>query len=181
MWPWAHAAVGYLLYSLSHHRRDADPPSDAAALAVVFGTLAPDLVDKTLAWYLGVLPGGRTLTHSLVVLVPVSVALLAVLRRRGHGEVGLALVVGLLSHPLADGLHSALTGAWGDLTFLLWPLLELPPYEGPRSVVDRLVALELTPFVAFQALLTLAALAVWARQGYPGVGRLRSWGRAAVS
>lgn len=181
MWPWAHAAVGYLLYSLSLHHRDARPPSGGAAVAVGVGTLAPDLVDKPLAWYAGVLPTGRSLTHSLLVVVPVALVLAWVLARRGHAETGRALAVGLVSHPLADALHPLVSGEWVYLSFLGWPLLPSPEYDGPESVLARLRMLEMTPFFAFELLVTAAAIALWAGHGYPGLGTLRSWGRVAVS
>lgn len=180
MWPWAHAAVGYLLYSLWLRHRGDLPPTGAAAVAIGVGTLAPDLVDKPLAWYAGVLPAGRSLTHTLLVVVPVSVALVWLFRRRDRPEVGHALAVGLVSHPLADGAHVALEGEWAYLSYLAWPLLPTPDYDGPESLLARLRALEFTPFLGFELVLTGAALALWASHGYPGVGTLRSWGRAAV-
>lgn len=181
MWPWAHAAVGYLLYTLSLERRDSLPPSAAPALAAGMGAITPDLVDKPFAWYLDVLPTGRSLTHSLVVLVPVALGIVWLLGRRDHAETGYAFSIGLVSHPLADGLHALVAGEWADLSYLAWPILRSPEYSGPESIVARLRLLEVTPFFTFELLLTGLAVALWMRHGCPGIGMLRSWGRAAVT
>lgn len=66
MWPWGHAAVGYTLYSAFSRMYYRKPPSDAAALVVLFGTQLPDFNDKPLAWTFDVLPTGRSLGHSLL-------------------------------------------------------------------------------------------------------------------
>jgi hypothetical protein len=70
MWPWEHVVVGYLAYSAVSHAVAGRAPSGRAAIAVAFAALLPDLVDKPLAWGLGVLPSGRSFAHSLVVAVP---------------------------------------------------------------------------------------------------------------
>ena len=56
MYPLAHLAASLLLNEASRGDR-----ASAAA-----GAVAPDLVDKTLAWVLGVTPSGRFAAHSLV-------------------------------------------------------------------------------------------------------------------
>ena len=68
MWPWGHVALGYLFYSLYVHWRHDRPPSAPAAIAVGVGTLLPDVIDKPLAWWAAVLPNGRSLAHSAVVM-----------------------------------------------------------------------------------------------------------------
>ena len=60
MWPWGHLALGYLLHSPLARARFGRPPTDRATLLLVIGTQLPDLVDKPLAWWLGVLPAGRS-------------------------------------------------------------------------------------------------------------------------
>ena len=63
MWPWDHLAFGYVWYTLASRGWDGRPPSNAAAIALAVGTQFPDLVDKPLAWWLDVLPAGRSLGH----------------------------------------------------------------------------------------------------------------------
>ncbi|MFC6964015.1 hypothetical protein ACFQL7_23110 [Halocatena marina] len=52
MWPWSHAAVGYLCYSIGT-RLVGRRPTTGPTVAVLFGALLPDLVDKPLSWVFG--------------------------------------------------------------------------------------------------------------------------------
>lgn len=168
MWPVGHASVAYLLYAgISRQRFDTGPGSVAAILVGV-GSLLPDLVDKLLAWHLGVLPTGRSLFHSSLVLVPFVLAVAVLARRRGSGEYAVAFGVGALSHPLFD----AVPALWGPetATFLLWPFLPVTPYEGaPPTVVELLRSSLGDPYVLFEFLLLGLAVAVWRADGYPGL------------
>lgn len=167
MWPWGHAAVGYLCYALWTHGRHRRSPAAVPALAVVLGTLIPDLVDKPLAWSFDVLPLGRTLGHSLVAIVPVVATLWWLVDDRHHPAVA-ALGVGWVSHLFGDGV-----GAVSDpavLGYALWPLTTPPPAETEQSFLAHVAGIELTPFFLAQSVLVVAALAVWRRDGYPGLG-----------
>jgi len=134
MFPWTHAAFGYLLLvglAVLLRRR----VSRAELAAVVVATQLPDLVDKPLAWYFNVLPSGRSLAHSLLVAVPLSVAVLAVAWYRSHAEVGVAFGLGYLSHLFGD-IDGALSPPDPEkLTFLLWPVL--PPYPSDFGSVTE--------------------------------------------
>jgi hypothetical protein len=130
MWPWGHAAVGYLLYTL-YLRAHADVhPTARPTFALLVGTQFPDLVDKPLAWDLALLPGGRAVAHSLLVLVPVCTAVIVLARRAGQGTVGTAFASGALSHTFVDALPSLLRGEFIYATYLFWPVLPYPPFEG---------------------------------------------------
>jgi hypothetical protein len=175
MWPWAHLAVGYLAYAALVRYRGRRRPGEVPALAVALGTQVPDLIDKPLGWYLGVLPGGRSLGHSAVVaglLVAVAVALA---RRRGRAAAWLAFGVGYWTHLAADALDPLLVGRYGDLAYLAWPLVALPPQGDPPSALGIVQSMTLTPFFTVQLGLTLLGAAVWASQGYPGVAPIRLW------
>ena len=82
MWPWEHAAVGYLLLSLGSRASGRGPPSTPAVLALLFGTQLPDLVDKPLSWEFDLFPSGYAVGHSALVAVPVGLLVLALGRRR---------------------------------------------------------------------------------------------------
>ena len=90
-------------------------------------------MDKPLAWYLGVIPTGRSLAHSLVLLVPLSIGIYLLARRYGRTEYGVAFAIGALSHTLVD----ALPAVWGGTnpSFLLWPLLSVESYESGAPTV----------------------------------------------
>jgi membrane-bound metal-dependent hydrolase YbcI (DUF457 family) len=170
MWPWGHLAVGYLLYSAFVHLRYRRAPDGFAAIALAFGTQFPDLVDKPLAWSLGVIPNGRSLTHSLVTatLIVAVVGLLA--RRRGYGSIATAFAVGYLSHLLGDALGPALAGDLYSLGFLAWPVVPAIEYETTPSFAAHLGQLSLESFVTFEFALGLGVFVLWVLDGGPGLG-----------
>jgi len=88
MYPPAHLAAALLVNEACR----GDRPSAMAA------TLVPDLVDKTLAWLLGLTPSGRYMAHSLSA-VALSTALVAVVGGRRRG---VSFGAGYLSHLVVD-------------------------------------------------------------------------------
>jgi hypothetical protein len=182
MWPWGHLAVGYLLYSVTV--RLFRTSSERIALgALVVGTQFPDLVDKPLAW-VGILGYGRSLAHSLLVLVPCCLLVVGVARHLHVGHAGWAFALGSLSHVLGDAWHGLVAFDFGELGFLLWPLVPSPdggvgsaaghasnlaaqvdtPSTGPSGLLDVVGSDPVT-----QALLLVFAAAVWVREGAPGL------------
>jgi len=135
MFPWTHAAFGYLLFLtvavLLRHRL-----SRAELIAVVVGTQLPDLVDKPLAWWFSVLPSGRSLAHSLLIAVPLSVLVLGVAWYLTHPEVGFAFGVGYASHLLGDSYVALYYWRPEEFTYLLWPLLPAYPYDDFAGLTD---------------------------------------------
>lgn len=168
MWPLGHAAVGYLLYSLSTRLRYDERPATVPALFLLVGTQTPDLIDKPLAWYVGVLPTGRSLAHSLLFLVPLSLAVYWLARRRGRAELGFAFGLGAISHTLVDALPTVWSGT--DAGFLLYPIVPVTEYEeGAPTVTELLVSSLGDPWFLLEFALAGAALVVWYRDGRPGL------------
>jgi hypothetical protein len=174
MWPWGHAAVGYLLYSGYLRARAAGPPSGPAALAVLLGTQFPDLVDKPLAWTATVLPTGRSLAHSWLVAAVVLGLAWWLLDERRRTLLG-PLAAGWFSHGLADAIGTVLGGDLAYLGFLLWPATTTPPYETDHSFLAHLLGIELTPYFLLQFFLAGLAAVVWHRDGRPGPDSVRSF------
>ncbi|NGM67622.1 metal-dependent hydrolase [Natronolimnobius sp. AArcel1] len=173
MWPLGHAAVGYLLYTFATRTRFDSPPAALPLFSLLLGTQFPDLVDKPLAWYVGVLPTGRTLAHSLLFLIPLSIIVLAVARRYDRTELGFAFVLGALSHAVVDVIP-ALWGA-ADPNMLLWPLLPVETYEsGPPTIIGLFLESLSDPYFLLEFVLAALALAAWRRDGYPGLEVVRS-------
>ena len=170
MWPWGHAALGYLLYAaIRRGRGRAWPPSDSSAVALVVGTQFPDLVDKPLAWTFRLLPAGRSLAHSALTATLVVVVVVALARRVGRTTPTWAFAVGYYSHLLGDALSPLLQANLADLSFLLWPLQPPPPYDEQTGILQHFVNPEITPLTVVGLALGLLVVGMWIRDGCPGV------------
>jgi membrane-bound metal-dependent hydrolase YbcI (DUF457 family) len=171
MWPIGHASVAYLLYTaLSRQRFDTGPTAIAAVL-VGFGGIFPDLGDKTRSWAAGILPTGRSLSHSLLVIVPMVVAVYLAARWYTDPEYGVAFGVGAFSHPLVDAFP-ALWDSGASWEFLLWPIVPVTPYDEAPTLLGLLQSSLSDPYFVVEFLLLALAVAVWRVDGYPGLSVL---------
>lgn len=180
MWPWSHAAVGYLCYSLGT-RLVGRRPTAGPTFAAVFGALLPDLVDKPLSWLVGLFPQGYAVAHSVLVAVPLGIGAVVLARQRDRRSLGIAFVVGYWSHLLGDvgfGLWQASRHAFGRV---LWPIVTLPAYERPLFVrLSEYVSV----FTGFQSTndamivllgtaMVFVTIGVWMFDGQPGLAPIR--------
>jgi hypothetical protein len=178
MWPWEHLAVGYVLVSLLWRLRGRRPGA-LATVAVAFGTQFPDLVDKPLAWVFDVFGSGIAAGHSLLVALPLCGLLVALAAPTRYAGVAAAFVVGYLSHIPGDAIYPIFYG--GDLRWksFFWPLITNPD-AGSVDLLARVTELlgktstlatspEGATYIAFELLLLLTALALWALDGAPGL------------
>lgn len=180
MWPWGHLGVGYLLYSLYARGQHRQPPQPEPALAAVLGSQFPDIVDKPLAW-LGVLPGGRTLAHSLVFagVAIVTVYATAVVYNRTKSATAFALAY--LSHLVTDLPPRVLLGFPRGSEYLFWPVLPQYTFEYRERVVEvppvvESAVIPLTDPLVYSLVQVVAfvlALGLWYVDGCPGVQYLR--------
>jgi len=182
MWPWEHLAAGYLAFSAFSRLVWGEPPSTRGALVVGVAAVAPDLVDKPLAWNLGVLPSGKSLAHSLFALLPVAGAAAVLGAVRGSQRATAALVVGWGSHFAGDVLYPLVVRGDLRVDFLFWPLV--PARGGTESALPHVREL-LGSFTAFLATprgavylaaevgLLAVAVAVWIADGTPVLSALR--------
>lgn len=180
MWPWGHAAFGYLCYSLAGHLGWRRTPAGPEVVVLVVATLLPDLVDKPLSWTFEVFPQGYSIAHSVFVAVPLALVVLGLAARVGHRSVGAAFLVGYWSHLVGDILVATVLHESGALARVLWPLVRLPAYETERSALDRALyylanAAEFLATTDSLAVLLVyfgplvAAFALWLIDGAPGV------------
>lgn len=171
MWPPGHLAVGYLVYRGILAVDDGRRPAPLPVVVLGFATLLPDLVDKPLAWYLGLLATGRSLGHSALVLSGVGVVSYVVLRRDGREEIAVGFTVGALSHVLVDAVPS-LWDPTNTYRFLLWPVQTVPPSGGGTPTLTSVFFDAVTePYFLGQFLLFGLAVALWRSDGYPGMPR----------
>ena len=185
MWPWGHLAVAYLA-ARSERSLRGGTLAGSAVLALAVGALAPDLVDKPLAWTLPVLPSGRSLAHSLFAAGAVALGVTALERGSRLRHVGTWFVGGYLSHVLADTIPGLLAGELEAVFFLNWPLGPHPTLASDASFVTYFRDLEaeiaLLATGKFGALgwisveLTFAALVglLWYVDGAPGWATVRA-------
>ncbi|RQH03202.1 metal-dependent hydrolase [Natrarchaeobius oligotrophus] len=171
MWPWGHLAVAYLLYTAYTHRRFDRPPLALPAVALAIGSQFPDLIDKPLAWTFDVLPGGRTLGHSLAFAAVLTLVVYVFATRFEYRRVGFAFVVGHVSHLLADVPPTVLTGDLSGTEFLLWPFVDQPADEPVDGILEAFLSYyAMGPYEVFQLGLFVVAALVWYRDGAPGLG-----------
>lgn len=181
MLPWEHVAVAYVVYSLFARIVYRRAPRGDAAVAIVLVALLPDLIDKPLAWGLGVLPSGRSLAHSLFFVVPTVAVAAATFGRR----LGIAVALCYLCHLGADVVYPMALGLPPAYRFLLWPAIEQPATGAPglflhtRHVLMGFLAfLETTRgqiYVLFEVGLLGTAFVLWLVDGRPGPAAIRAW------
>ena len=170
MFPLGHAAFAYLSYVGLAAATRRPLPVRWALVPLAVGSQLPDLLDKPLSFY-GVLASGRSLGHSVLVAGAFVAGVWALARRldgAGRGwrrpleRAPAAFAVGYLSHLLGDSVGALAAGRYGDLAFLLWPVL--PPVEYPGDAVSpvaRLLALYRTPLAHPELELILLAAGVF--------------------
>lgn len=177
MWPWEHLAVAYICYSALTRVLTGSPPDWRETLVLAFGTLFPDLIDKPLAWEIGLLPTGTSLAHSLFIAIPVSAFAVILGRRRGIPHLGIAFAVGYLLHLPGDMVYPVLYGGGLWIEFLFWPLIPTQPgnitsfiYEF-NHLITRTIRYMSSPagkmYIAFEIVLLVSAATVWYADGMP--------------
>lgn len=169
MWPWGHLAVAYLIYSAYTRYGHGRIPRAFPTLALAVGSQLPDLIDKPLGWTLDVLPGGRTLGHSLFFAAVLFAVVYLVARRYDRIEIAAALAIGHLVHLVTDLPADVVTGDFGGAVYLLWPLLEPPEYEAVEGILAGFLRFSPTPSELIQFSLLAVAIVVWYWDGRPGL------------
>ena len=181
MWPWGHLAFAYITYrgwGLLQGRRS------LAGLAVVFlavGAMAPDLIDKPLAWTVPLLPSGRSLAHSFLTVGVVGVVLHFVVTDPGPRKLAGAFYFGAVSHLIADAVPGLLAGDLEAVFFWNWPFGPHPEYTLDSSFVAHFAQLEVqlqqlangefgaVGWVGIELVFVAVVVVVWLFDGLPGL------------
>ncbi|ELY82092.1 metal-dependent hydrolase [Natrinema pallidum] len=193
MWPWEHAIVAYLSYSLLCHVAVRDSPGGLDAFAVVVASVLPDLIDKPLAWTYGVFDVGYGLGHSIFFAVPVAIVAGTVARAADRPLVGLAFGLGYLSHPFADIMDAFFRQDTFLIEITLWPIAPAEGRPPGSDVLDVFVTLagryantvlagDLSTYLWIQLGLAALTALVWLLDGAPVLREcLRATGRAIAT
>ena len=124
MFIFAHLICGLLLglgfCCLTHDRR-------AIPLCMVF-SLIPDVIDKPLGIFIPALVYGRTVFHSLLIVLIAAIIVLVILQHR-HLRFGIAVVGCIFVHQLLDAMWQ-LPVIWVYPLFGPFPLVTPPDYTG---------------------------------------------------
>jgi hypothetical protein len=174
MFPWGHAAVGYLCYSLAIHLRYRSSPTGPAVLALAVGTQFPDLIDKPLAWTFSLLPSGRSLGHSLLVALLIGIIVWRLSQRYDRQLEAGAFLLGHFAHIVADITPAVIARDWEPLGALLWPLTPAYQYPGEmdQSIIDFFLELQFAELPLIGSALTMFAVGVWMYDGRPSVAMI---------
>lgn len=178
MWPWEHAIVGYIVYSLFCHVIFRDSPGGLDAFTVVFASVLPDIIDKPLAWEYGVFDAGYALGHSIFFVVPLSIVVGVVARSVGRPRTGIAFGLGYLLHLPSDVVDAYVREDVFQPALMLWPLETVNPHDHGQGFVDQflefftryqheLLAGDLSTYVWIQLGLTAFAALIWLFDGAP--------------
>ncbi|SMO54038.1 metal-dependent hydrolase [Halorubrum cibi] len=184
MWPWGHLAVGYVAFSAFVRLGLRDRPNDRAVFVLAVATQLPDLIDKPLAWQFGLLSNGIGVAHSLLVGVPVALAVGIALRFGGHSQLGAGLSIGYGSHVFGDLLFAALFSRPPILPAFLWPVYTTPAIDAPglgvktwQLLLDSRALLGGSmgrTYFLLEALLIGGTVALWVLDGKPGWAFVRT-------
>lgn len=122
MWPWEHAVVGYIAFSLIVHFFLRRSPTGREAVVVVFASVFPDIIDKPLAWQFGIFESGYALGHSIFFAVSLFIVVFLVTTYYQRVNLGGAFGVGYLLHLPFDVLPKYVQYGSLPIGILLWPL-----------------------------------------------------------
>lgn len=142
-------------------------------LTAIFAGIFPDIVDKPLAWTFGVLPSGRMFMHSILLAIPLVVAVLLAAYWTGRLSYGVVFTYGHLTH-IAGDFYPILTYGTEYYYYpnLFWPYMKANPGRnmGFGAHVPALGPELLAEFAVLTLILTYVAVDIsyrlWVRR-YP--------------
>ena len=169
MFVFAHLVCGLLLglifCSIIHDRR--------AIPVCIVSSLLPDLVDKPFALLIPALSSGRTIFHSLLILLIVAIIALVILRNR-YFLWGIAVASCIFVHQVLDAMW-LLPVSWAFPLLGPFPLLATPDYTG------YYLRLEITSLSEWVYLLVTVVLLIGIFSPGPGIHKRRHFLRVMTT
>lgn len=179
MWPWEHAVIGYVAFSLLVHLFLHRSPTGRETGVFVLASVLPDLVDKPLAWQFGVFESGYALGHSVFFAVPLSITAFLVAARYDRPTLGGAFGVGYLLHLPFDVIPHLLRSGWFPIERVLWPVTRAEPshqggfvdtFDGYfQRYLAELLSGDPTGYTVAVLGMIAFSIALWAYDGFPGL------------
>ncbi len=179
MWPWEHAAIGYVAFSILVHFFRRRPPSGTEAVVVVFASVFPDLIDKPLAWEFGVFPSGYGIAHSIFFAFPLIIVVFLLSIRHDRSNLGIGFGVGYGLHLPMDVLPAYVQHGRLPLERILWPVrTSETSYPGGfsgtfvtyfRGYLAELLSGDPSGYVVAATGIVVGCLLLWIYDGMPGV------------
>jgi hypothetical protein len=153
-------------------------PDGSEAVLVAFAALLPDLVDKPLAWGLGVVTTGYGPAHSVLVAVPIVATLATWRSASGHPWQAIAFATGYLLHLPGDVLYAYVTNGVFVPAVVLWPVATTAPVGFRAGFLQQTLALlgqfradifagDVTTYMWLQLGLMGLAVLLWVYDGAP--------------
>lgn len=182
MWPWEHVLFAYIVYSVYRHARWGRGPSGLATVALAIGSLAPDLIDKPLAWEFGLVGSEYAIGHSVFFAVGLCSALFALAASRGRPGPASGFACGYLMHLVGDVVPISIRRGELYVDHLFWPVMRTGGAERHGSFLEasqhhfsryagEIASLDPSPHVALQLGIVGLGLLLWALDGFPGIPR----------
>lgn len=112
------------------------------------GTQFPDLIDKPFTWTFAILPSGRSVTHSLVIMAIASIPLLMLAERRRMLNLVLPFMGGWMTHLLGDS-YGYFLGFNKCASYLLYPITGVCDYPENHTFLEFFLTLDLTSRLSF--------------------------------
>jgi len=197
MYPHAHLALGYLIVSAYTNGVFRRSPGLREVSAILIGSQFSDLIDKPLILLRGPFVSGRTVAHSMLVILPAVLCLLFVSRKdRRVRRAVVAFSLSWVIQPFADAslfvLQGTVTRDLLEISLLVWPVSL--PADSIISVVSNIAYVEsiiekkpawtartlpkgenLRYWIRIsELLLTAVAGLMWYHDGVPGLERISS-------
>ena len=179
MWPWEHAAIGYVTFSILAHLFRNRPPTGWEAVVIGFASVFPDLIDKPLAWEFGVFPSGYGIAHSVFLMIPLVIVVFFVTMSFGRSNLGIAFGIGYILHPPMDVLPAYVQHGTVPVERLLWPVrtseTSYPDgFSGTfvtyfRGYLSELLSGDPSGYVIAVTGVVVGCLLLWIYDGMPGV------------
>ena len=161
MYPPTHVSFAYLV----GRKALAPPVSGIDVWLLIFFTVLPDLVDKTVHYHYGFLASGRNIFHNIFIVI-ISYVIYRLVNTGQRKRLALIAFLGLSTHFAGDLIPSLIGWTYKDYSSVPdWFLYTLFPIFDPRQLPIRFDWFGVT----WELIFNLVVIRIWIRDGHPGL------------